>query len=138
MSVGEILPPRAAGRLQRVALFLGLASWALVTFICPVPDMALDVQPAQPVHEHHHANGPAHPDSDPCCQSLARAPFIIEAAVGTAGTKAPVPAFSVTILEPLLPALADPLVGTLIPRSTGPPRSLYLRFATFWAHAPPY
>ena len=135
MSVGEILRPAAAGRLQRITLFLGLAAWAMVSVICPVPDMAPNVQP---VPEHHHANGPAHDDSDPCCQLRARAPFIIEARVGTAAIKAPLPAFSMAILEPLIPALADPLVGTLIPRSHGPPRDLYLRFATFWAHAPPY
>jgi hypothetical protein len=138
VTIGARLRPRFAVRLQRAIVFLVLTAWAIDFAACPVPGMASAAAPSQAMHQRHPGHDPARRASDTCCQVLGHGPVFVEAVKAVSAAQSFAATFFVIIAAPLLLAMVDPIGGTVTPLSTGPPRSRYLRFATFWAHAPPY
>ena len=135
--------PEAVGRFRRCVALFALAAWTLGHFTCPMPDHGMDVAqahdeaPALGGHVHEHGQAPAHPESDLCCQLLSGAHAIAQPPATSTNDKAlgsSIVAINVTVAS-LAPE--TDLATRLIPHSNGPPRNLYVRFATFWAHAPP-
>jgi hypothetical protein len=122
---------------RRVVALLALAAWTSGAFSCPLPDDDADTAPSRPAHSHADGQPLPHPDSDECCRVLSQTHAIVQG-LTTPSFKTTAPSFLVLIAAavPLLATSADP-VAKLTPVSHGPPRSGYLRFATFWSHAPP-
>lgn len=121
---------------RRIVTLLALAAWMGSALACPVPHDAVDTGHSQAVHSHDEGQAP-HPDSDECCRVLGQTHAIVQGLATPPSFKATAPSFLIAVAATPLMAAADAPVAELIPVSNGPPRSRYLRFATFWSHAPP-
>src|SRR5882757_2845521 len=131
------------GRLSRAVALLALVAWTLSGVVCPMPDHGMDAVQA---HEdaptlggqvQQHGKSPSHPESDLCCERLGNAHAIAQSIAAPTAEKLPGPSFAAAnAAVPSLAAKVDP-TRRLIPPTSGPPRSLPQRFASFWSHAPP-
>lgn len=142
-----VTPPTAhqsgPNRTRRSVALLALAAWTLSGFICPMPVHGMDIAHAHAAvethkgasHEHGAPQGGSH--TDLCCELLADSTAVAQSLAIPSVEKMPVGPFVAVASDAIDLSQSAISPTTILPRTNGPPRIFYQRFATFWSHAPP-
>jgi len=130
-----------ASGIRSAVVWIAMVACAMRWLVCPLPEAEAEGSVPTAAYQQGLAApvqslAAEHPDSDFCCQLLSDSNSMAAPLAVVSSTKGMMPSILIAVAAMMLLAAADPLVK-LIPTSNGPPRGRYLRFATFWSHAPP-